>query len=496
MLILVGRYLRLFYLYMKQRYSAWFLLVLLFTVIIEVVDVISVDNTYVVNPLLGVNRYMVLVLFLDLVIVLMMVITVFFMPTYFSRSEIEFVFTTGWDPGSFVMMKVAGDGVYILLLILALTIYYSLHLIMINPLLLIPLYIINTSLISFIMSGLLLYLHVLAMRFRAIIIAVFTVYLIVTTLLNINVNVLFSAIEPLPQYTIALSMVSLAMVMHLRRFAREISVNIYGLHQDHVVGSYRALFDNVGSRFYAVFITSMYGQQSSRRVPIPVRLNGLLVSVLLSTLFAVMYGILIVRNDHPELVSFLIYYVSFYVILMASLILGSTLTFERPWINFTSGVAHIDYIRLRMGSRLLITYLVTLPWILVNALLYYLFHEVVTIMIIVPLIAYPPLMAPLSWLLMILTNLPQTRDLMLDYRPIRFSVSGAFSGIVVTVLAGLLLTPIFVWQYLHVSIELTLIALLVELAISLLVYVLLLYSGVGRYVWDWFIEKLSVIGYS
>jgi hypothetical protein len=50
MLILVSRYLRLFYLYMKQRYSAWFLLVLLFTVIIEVVDVISVDNTYVVTP--------------------------------------------------------------------------------------------------------------------------------------------------------------------------------------------------------------------------------------------------------------------------------------------------------------------------------------------------------------------------------------------------------------------------------------------------------------
>ena len=96
MLILVGRYIRLFYLYMKQRYSAWFLLVLLFTVIIEVVDVISVDNTYVVNPLLSVNRYIALVLFLDLVIVLMMVITVFFMPTYSSRSEIEFAFTTGW----------------------------------------------------------------------------------------------------------------------------------------------------------------------------------------------------------------------------------------------------------------------------------------------------------------------------------------------------------------------------------------------------------------
>ncbi|MDT7970724.1 MAG: hypothetical protein RQ842_09150 [Vulcanisaeta sp.] len=41
-----------------------------------------------------------------------------------------------------------------------------------------------------------------------------------------------------------------------------------------------------------------------------------------------------------------------------------------------------------------------------------------------------------------------------------------------------------------------LVALLVELAISLLVCVLLLYSGVGRYVWGWFIERLGVIGYS
>ncbi|MDT7864206.1 MAG: hypothetical protein RQ877_07335, partial [Vulcanisaeta sp.] len=64
-------------------------------------------------------------------------------------------------------------------------------------------------------------------------------------------------------------------------------------------------------------------------------------------------------------------------------------------------------------------------------------------MIIVPLIAYPPLMAPLSWLLMILTDLPQTRDLMLDYRPFKFSASSAFSGIVVTVLAGLLLKSSF-----------------------------------------------------
>ncbi|MGC8543392.1 MAG: hypothetical protein ACP5NQ_05585 [Vulcanisaeta sp.] len=492
-------YLRLFYLYLKQRYSVWFLLVLLMIAVFEVLD-LTVNSTYVSNSLVYVDvyQYVLFLLFLDFVVIITMVVTVFFMPTYFSRSEIEFVFTTQWSPESFIVMKVFGDGVYIMLLILVLSIDYALRFIMVShQLSLIPLYVINILLLSFIISGLLLYLHTLNMPIKIVIASLFILYLVLSTFFDIKVNVLFSVIEPMPQYTAFITMVFVFMVVFLRKLAKDISVNVYGLYQGHEVMGRGSLFDGVNNVFHAIFKTSMYSQPSNRRIAIPLRINSLLIAMPLSTFFAIMYGMVIVRDKASlDFVNFMVYYVPFYIMLLVSLMLGSTLTFERPWINLTSGIDHMTYVRLRMKSRLIITYLVTMPWVITNAILYCLLHNVSLVMVNLPLLSYPLLLVPTSWLLMAVSELPQTRDLVLDYRPVKFGVSGMISGIVVTVIVGVLLMPMLIHQYVGLNTVLTWISLLMELSLSIMTYVLLLYTRFGARIWAWFLDKLSMIGYS
>lgn len=497
----VREYLRLFSLYLKQRYSLWFLLILLVAIVVEAVASALVNVAYLTPaypvPYIA-DQYVGFMVFLDLVVLLTVVMTVFSAPTYFSRSEMEFMFTTQYNPLTLVFIKLIGDGVYLDLLLVVLTLGFAFHFAFItHQLVLIPLYFINVIIIGIIFSGLLLYLHVASTPIKVVSSLLLALYLLTSTLLNVTTNILFSAIEPLPQYTVILLTALLIMMIPMSRLAREISLNAYGIHQSHEVRGYRSLFRGIRSAFGAVLVTSMYSQVMGRRAIARVRVNTLLISALLSASFAVLYGLVVVRNRADlGFTNFIIYYAPFYVMLMTSLILGSTLSFERPWINFTSGVDYMAYLRLRMGSRLLITYLVVLPWALVSVALYCLVHDVALLMITVPLISYPLPLVPISWILMALSDIPQTRDLTFDYRPLRFSVGGMFSGVVVAIIIGALLMPVLVYQQLYLHATSPWIALILELSLSALTYMVLMYSRVGEGVWRWLVEKLSVLGYS
>ena len=70
------------------------------------------------------------------------------------------------------------------------------------------------------------------------------------------------------------------------------------------------------------------------------------------------------------------------------------------------------------------------------------------------------------------------------------------SGIVITVIVGVLLMPMLIHQYVGLNTVLTWISLLMELSLSIMAYVLLLYTRFGARIWAWFLDKLSMIGYS
>jgi hypothetical protein len=492
----ISNYLRILYLYLKQRYSIWFLLILLITIVVEAAasTIVSIAPATYAIPYMA-NDYVVFVLFLNLIILLTVITTVFFTPTYFNRSEAEFIFTTQYNPITFVFIKLIGDGVYLDLLLLVLTLGFAFNFAFTtHQLILIPLYFIDVFLIGLILSGLLLNLHIMSTTAKVMFSSLLTLYLFISTFLNIETNILFSTINPLPQYTPILFIIFLAMIIRMDSIAKEISLNIYGIHQGHDTKRYKSLFRGVRSAFSAIFMTSMYSQVMGRRIITHTRLNTLLMSALLSALFAILYGFIIIKHqDSYNFTNFIIYYIPFYVMLMSSLLLGSTLSFERPWINLTSGIDHMTYLRLRMNSRLLITYIVILPWVLTNISLYCLLrNNMVFLMVIIPLLSYPPILVPVSWLLMALSGLPQTRDVSLDYNSIKFNVSGMFSGIAVTVIIGILLMPIL--MNLHATVSWIILTL--EPSLSVLTYMLFMHSGISENVWYWFVEKLSVMGYS
>nr|KJR72018.1 MAG: hypothetical protein TU36_04570 [Vulcanisaeta sp. AZ3] len=105
----ISNYLRILYLYLKQRYSIWFLLILLITIVVEAAasTIVSIAPATYAIPYMA-NDYVGFVLFLNLIILLTVITTVFFTPTYFSRSEAEFVFTTQYNPITFVFIKLIG----------------------------------------------------------------------------------------------------------------------------------------------------------------------------------------------------------------------------------------------------------------------------------------------------------------------------------------------------------------------------------------------------
>ncbi|WP_069808178.1 hypothetical protein [Vulcanisaeta thermophila] len=485
---------RLLYLYIKQRYSPWFLAMSVLVIAMELLGYLLFGHVTIhvrFNGEVAVPTS--LLTLLDFVIIASLVLSTFYSPAYFTKSEVDFALVSSRSPMEFLLIKVIGDEFYILILLTLISLGQAYIFSVMEGLGAMVMYVINIALLSFIISGLTFLLTVLSVRWRILLIMVLVVYLSATTAFMPVANVLYSVVRPNIIYTAALVVIFLLMIWVLRGVSSLIYVNIYSMFVSarSTPGTHSV---SIGSSFNAVFISSLYSQLGLRRTLLPsLRVNSLVLAVSVSLATALFYAYAVLRFTSPFIEEFLVYYMNFYLTLIVSLVLGGTLAFERVWVDFL--VDAIKYARLRMGVRLINTYLVTLPWILTNLLTYLLSHRVITLLVVFPLISYPPILVPLSWILMAISGIPQVRELGLEHRPVRFNVSGAISGSLITILVGAFFAPSIIDYLLQVPFNVSLITSLIEVSTSILIYLVLMYSPISRRVWYWFMDKLSTLGY-
>ncbi|WP_048062582.1 hypothetical protein [Caldivirga maquilingensis] len=198
---------------------------------------------------------------------------------------------------------------------------------------------------------------------------------------------------------------------------------------------------------------------------------------------------------------FLVYLLGFLIAYIHTSILGGTLAQERPWINFMA-MDGLTYVRLRMLSRLIVTYALLTPIIAYLLVLFLVTESPLVLLEAFSIISMPPLTVPTSWIIMAEAKLPQSRGLIEDSLH-RSSVKVLILLGLMYGLAGLFLLPLAMENIMittglipvnEVS-RFTLSIGLIELAASVLYYLLIMYSGFSGRVWRWFISKLAENGY-
>ncbi|WP_291765126.1 hypothetical protein [Caldivirga sp. UBA161] len=412
-----------------------------------------------------------------------------------TRTEVDFVLSSPFNVNALIAIKLVVDYIIPYTLIITFGSLLSLLLTLMSihdSLILIAhiiIYIINVILLSTLLGLVNLmiprdnnhYIDVVAP-------ATVSAYLLASSLINPSLNPLLnmSNIILTPILLLAI-MLTLIPILGLTKL---IYTDAYGLLQP------RSKLSSLKSSFPPNYSTFKIILNTSVRQGFKIALSASIVAFL-----ALTSTTLTLTNHIMRSLEFLVYLLGFFIAYVHTSILGGTLAQERLWINFMA-MDGLTYIRLRMLSRLIVTYSSLAPIIIYLLILFLITGSPLVLLEAFSIASMPPLTVPTSWIIMAEAKLPQSRGLIEDNLH-RSNVKVLILLGLMYGLAGLFLLPLVV-ENIMVTTGLipingvsgfTLSIGLTELIASALYYLLIMYSGFSGHIWRWFISKLAENGY-
>jgi len=494
----LARFPRLLILYLKQRYSATFGMLLIAVTIIYIVSSIGLMSRGDPSEIIRSTAFT-LSLFLAIYLPFT---TVFPQASTMLRSEVDFLMTTQFSAMGMVAMMLIGNG----LLPAALMMTYS-----IPPLYLSkdPLHTTYSALSILALSVIIIEgeicLQWLPFWLRIIAVASSTLYLVVTSTLYSWINPIYLALSPSPLVLITYLALFVALTLVVpKRLAQELYTNAYGFLS--LIPATISSANITGSRLPRS--SSALVLYTSINAPIVFRLSGLggavydvrrinviklLLPVSAASPLGFWVGFRVANSDLASVATAL-----FLLLLYSILFLGSSVSTTRLWVDFVNANVNVmHYLRIRMMARLVLTYVIYLPWIITMIVLHMVTHSAVLMLSAVVLIIAPPLLVTSSWIIAALSGLPQIKE-PLETRPYRFTVRNALLIGGALLMVGLLVSPIIAIaasQLLpqglqQVSSLASLLLLILNAAISIGSYIAMLYMGYAERIWLWIIEYL------
>lgn len=460
------RTLRAIYLYIKSRYSKGFMILMILTYFIILLDL---DAKLHMSSYPKPAREVV-----DSIIIAGSFSIILFgliYPSLLTKSEVDFLLPTRVNPFKLLLIKQIGDSVILILFFLYLIIPVTIS---------VTLGLINTLIFAFSLAGILILSGTLNSQKRLLLNLSLLGYLILTLLLYPKANLIYLIIYPSLDYSIIIVVFFIIVELLLYMVSKSLYLNAYSLSISPVAYK-RGIIERIkfprtflGVIFYTTFLTSMvrfrfYGGQNYRNVRVPTILVILPLSIA---------GSLIIAFSRSSFLLdlILIYSIAFYIPFV-----GQSFQNERLWIDFI-GVDVLKYIRARMLARLALSIIAFTPIALADFLANGNLSAMITFY------ALPFSSVPLTWFLMAFRPPPQIKDVEGEQIAYRFSLT----GFIVFILIALV-----IWIPTLIALFLNSIFFSLGIFIAyLLIYVILLYiPKYSKKIWRLFVEKLAVNGY-
>ncbi|MFB6490775.1 MAG: hypothetical protein TU35_005960 [Thermoproteus sp. AZ2] len=406
------------------------------------------------------------------------------------RSEADFLFATPASPVAVYLIRVLGDSAIYALVLAAYTApligggaaYYAASLIA----------------IALVMGSAVTLLSFKPAPQRLAGAAALAAYLVVSAYAYPRADVLYGLISPSPLYASASAAAALIAVyaLPLREISR-LSTDAYGvLAPAQPERSVRRMrFRDLWS---LAWLTTSRGAAAMGAPGGPARVNVFALMVPASVAGALAYLAALPRLPTPQV--FLLSSLSFYLLFFAAFSgLTPGLSLERPWISFA--VDHYAYIRYRMSARTALTAAAVAPWAAAYAVESLAFRP--SIYLAAAAAEIPLVMPAFAWLIGAFWGQPQIREPGMAVRPIRVSARALASSLLALILMALMVAPFVLASYaaadpLYSAIARSMAVYWAASAAvaSALFFYLALFSGAGRRLWDWLVNRLSELGYA
>ncbi|TRM86111.1 hypothetical protein DJ521_06275, partial [Sulfolobus sp. E3] len=398
---------RLFYFYVKSRYTKGFIIVSLISYLfIALLAWVRLTHPYIELGVVGED----IIFWGSLSIVIFGLIY----PSYLTKSEMDFVLiSTKVKLFNLILIKQLGDSLILLLIFLFFSILSSSSVLI---------SVIGVILFSLFLSSLFIIGGVLNLQRRILINVLFLAYLLASFFVYPSINLIYLLINPSPfsllYYVILLGLMEVFLYKISKELKeRAISLTIYPSEFKNPIDfPFPSSF--FGSILYTTFFSTtmrfgFYGS-GTKNLRIPTLIIVIPPSVVGALILMLFKSSIVINN------LLLIYCVTFYVTFI-----GQSFQNERLWIDFV-GLNLMKYIRTRMFARLLLSYTVISPFGIVEIA-----HHLLGIGI--SLFALPLSSVPLTWLLISFRPPPQIRDI--EQIPFKFSLMGVliFIALAVTI---------------------------------------------------------------
>ncbi|MGC9135519.1 hypothetical protein [Caldivirga sp.] len=412
-----------------------------------------------------------------------------------TRTEIDFILSSPFNINALIAIKLTIDYIipYVLITMFGSLLSLLLNLMSIHSTLMLTAYIIVYVINVILLSTLLGLVNLVIPRDNnhyidvAIPTAV-SAYLLASSLINPSLNPLLNMSKPILT-PILMLVIALTLIPTLDAI-KLMYIDAYGLllPKDRV-SRLNSSFPLNSSIFRIILNTSV-------RQGFKIAFSASIVAfIALTSITLTLYTHIVQRLE------FLVYLLGFFIAYVHTSILGGTLSQERPWINFMA-MDELNYIRLRMLSRLIVTYASLAPIIVYLIILLLVTGSPLVLLEVFSIVSMPPLTVPTSWIIMAEAKLPQSRGLIEDNLH-RSNVKVLILLGLMYGLAGLFLLPLAVENIMVATglvpingvSSFSLIIGLIELSVSALYYLFIMYSGFSRIIWRWFINKLTEDGY-
>ncbi len=411
-----------------------------------------------------------------------------------TKTEIDFVLTSPLNVNTFIAIKSIIDYIIPYTLITTFGSLISLLLILMNihdPLIIfirIIIYAVNVVLLSTLLGLFNLIIPSHSNHYIDLVLpTIASAYLLVSSLVEPGINPLLNMSNAI--LTPILLIAIIFALVPIRGLTRLIYTDAYGL------------FIQLEGRLSKVNNTLPLGSSIFRIILSTSVRWGFKVALSMSALASLILTVITLTIHMVQSLEFLIYLLGFFIAYVHTAILGGTLAQERPWINFMT-MDGLTYIRLRMLSRLVVTYITLAPIIAYLLILFLVTESPLVLLEVFSIISMPPLTVPISWIIMAEADLPQSRGL-IDDNLRKNNVKVLILLSLMYGLAGLFLLPLAI-ENIMITIGLipinyissfTISIGLIEFTASALCYMLVMYSGFSRRIWYWFINKLTENGY-
>ncbi|AHC52495.1 hypothetical protein SUSAZ_05330 [Sulfolobus acidocaldarius SUSAZ] len=452
-----ARFLKMFYYSLKERYNVSVFIFLILVNVIALISRVIIDNPYSFQ-VFPIDYGQITLLITSFLVLTFSIIRGLFQMEI--KSNIDFLLTTQERPQYLLLLAGIADSIYMIILLISFVVTYSTSLNVIN--------IINLVMFTTSLSILIVSLKSLTTLRRLVIVLAISAYIIITALLFPTFNPIIWVIQGNGLGSIVLVFLSLTSIIFSIYASNEIYQNAYGSDRYELskeeVKSNKELPKNIVKLMFYTSVHSIIGARAGFRNILYVIIPPSVILGLLTWFFG--------HNFIWLLILAIMGYINY------SVYVGFSIESERLWINFIN-LDFVSYIRYRMLSRVIMSFIALSPFIVSLVLL----RDISLFFITV---SYPFLICPLSWLLFTYSGVPQTKDIGVDY-------ANQEAFLTVSRMLIMLILPVLgTTEAVIGSLNLYLGSEVLFL-VNVITYVILVYVKTG--VWSKVVEKLTVNGY-